>query len=109
MEFNEYQRQAVSTAIYNQKFNIVYPALGLGNEAGELQGKIKKLMRDGDLEDISIAQWDNLVDEAGDVLWYLAVLCIDLGIDLDVVARRTVEKLQDRQSRGALGGSGDMR
>ena len=39
MEMNEYQKVAVTTAIY--------PALGLAGEAGEVANKVKKLMRDG--------------------------------------------------------------
>jgi len=47
MDFDEYQKEANKTAIYpvlGAKF--VYPTLGLADEAGEVVGKIKKVMRD---------------------------------------------------------------
>jgi hypothetical protein len=46
MTFNEYQSKAVETAIYGTGSTIIYPALGLANEAGEVLGKIKKVLRD---------------------------------------------------------------
>ena len=46
MTFKEYQDKAVETAIYGAGNAIIYPALGLANEAGEVLGKIKKVLRD---------------------------------------------------------------
>ncbi len=52
MELNEYQKKAVETAVYPAKHKIIYPAVGLGDEAGEVLGKISKWLRgdDGDGE-----------------------------------------------------------
>lgn len=108
MNFNEYQEQACKTAVYGAGSNIVYPALGLGNEAGEVLGKIKKVLRDQD----GIYTPDNVKDigkEIGDVLWYIAALCRDLGISLDDVAEINLAKLRDRQARNVIQGSGDDR
>ena len=46
-DFNSYQRSSAKTAIYDDKYKISYPALGLAGEAGEVANKVKKLMRDG--------------------------------------------------------------
>jgi len=101
MNFNEYQKEAVKTAIYTDP--IIYPALGLGNEAGEVQGKVKKWLRDDTFDKDAIAA------EIGDVLWYIAALCRDLEIDMAEVALKNLSKLKSRQERGTIQGSGDDR
>ena len=47
VEFNVYQTTASDTAIYDDQYKILYPALGLAGEAGEIANKVKKLIRDG--------------------------------------------------------------
>ncbi len=46
INFSDYQRKAVTTAVYPKTYNVSYPALGLAEEAGEVAGKIAKMMRD---------------------------------------------------------------
>ena len=46
MDFKTYQTKANSTAIYDAKFSILYPTLGLAGEAGEVAEKVKKIIRD---------------------------------------------------------------
>lgn len=106
--FEEYQSAAVKTAIYPEKYEILYPALGLANEAGEVLGKIKKVLRDNDGE-FSDEKRREIAKELGDVLWYMAVIADDLDIELESIARQNIAKLQDRANRGVLGGSGDNR
>ena len=52
---------------------------------------------------------EHVRDELGDVLWYVAALSHELGLEMDEVARANLEKLNSRKARGALGGSGDRR
>lgn len=108
MDFKEYQRRAVMTAIYPGNLSIMYPALGLAGECGEICNKVKKIFRDkqGLLNENDQAK---LAHELGDVLWYLAVLANDLGIDLDEIARENLLKLMDRKERGTIQGDGDSR
>jgi len=87
---------------------IVYPTLGLTNEAGEVAGKVKKIFRDRNGV-ISDEDREALKLELGDVLWYLAELCTQLGIGLDEVASANISKLRGRVERGTLGGDGDNR
>ena len=87
---------------------VIYPTLGLVNEAGEVAGKIKKVFRDKDGE-ISAETREALKAELGDVLWYLAQTCTELEISLDEVAESNLTKLLDRQARGKIQGDGDNR
>lgn len=103
MTFDEYQTQARATAIYSRDKAIVYPALGLAGEAGEVAEKVKKWIRDGNLDR------DAIIKELGDVMWYIAALSGDLGIDMSEVAAQNIRKLQDRAARGKIQGSGDNR
>ncbi|MEM8951519.1 MAG: nucleoside triphosphate pyrophosphohydrolase family protein [Pseudomonadota bacterium] len=108
MDFNSYQNAARKTALYADAYRVTYPALGLASEAGEVAGKVKKVLRDrgGDFGEDQIAA---IRDELGDVLWYVATLAADLGIDMDEIASGNIEKLRSRLERGALQGDGDKR
>lgn len=84
---------------------LMYLALGLGGETGELENKIKKLYRDGD----SFEKRYELMKEIGDIFWYLCRLCDVLGVDVELLWAQNVDKLRSRQKRGVLKGSGDNR
>jgi NTP pyrophosphatase (non-canonical NTP hydrolase) len=109
LDFARYQQAAARTgAEIAVDHPIVYPTLGLANEAGEVAGKVKKIFRDrGGV--ITDADRDALILELGDVLWYLSELCTRLGVSLEEVAGRNIAKLADRAARGVLGGDGDRR
>jgi NTP pyrophosphatase (non-canonical NTP hydrolase) len=109
MTFQEYQDEARKTAIYpNKDNNFVYPTLGLAGEAGEVAEKIKKVIRDGN-GIVSEEKKVEITKELGDVMWYVANLAKELGISLEDVAQKNLEKLQSRQQRNELHGSGDNR
>lgn len=108
MTFSEYQNEAAQTAVYGDNNKIIYPALGLSNEAGEVLGKIKKVLRDsnGIYSPASVVE---IGKEIGDVLWYIAALSRDLGLDMDAIANNNIAKLKDRMNRNVIQGSGDNR
>lgn len=108
MDFNSYQQKALSTAIYNSDYCVMYPTLGLVGEAGEVADKVKKIYRDRKGY-VTGEDAEALKKELGDVLWYLAVLSDDLGLDLTTVAEANLAKLSSRKARGKLQGSGDDR
>ena len=109
MNFNNYQTQSRKTAKYPAIGHpVIYPALGLVNEAGEVAGKVKKIFRDkGGV--IGEAEREALKSELGDVLWYIAQVCTELGLSLDEVAEHNIHKLYDRLERGTIKGDGDNR
>src|SRR5256885_11568284 len=110
MTFDEYQKRALTTAIsQNDSFkDTLHWVLGINGEAGEVAEKVKKIIRDKGGK-VSQADKDELGQELGDVLWYLAVFAHHLGIPFETVAKQNLDKLQSRQARGVLGGSGDNR
>ena len=99
MTFNEYQKLARSTAVYPKEYKVIYPALGLCGEAGEVAEKVKKIVRGDDrLNNVT----SNIVMELGDVLWYVSALADDLGITLEQVAQWNVDKLQQRMKNNKI-------
>ena len=88
--------------------SLAYLILGLAGEAGEVANKYKKIIRDKsgimDHED-EVA----LIDELGDVLWYIARIVDELGYDFSDLTGVNYHKLQSRLERGVIGGSGDNR
>jgi NTP pyrophosphatase (non-canonical NTP hydrolase) len=109
MDFNEYQTRARGTAIYPGKgSSCTYPTLGLCGEAGEVAEKVKKVIRDyGGL--FSVEKVEEISLELGDVLWYIANICCELGLSLEEVAQLNVDKLAERQKSNKLHGEGDNR
>ena len=109
MNFTDYQDESRKTAIYpNLGNNWVYPLLGLSGEAGELANTLKKVLRDHDgrmTEDVLA----KVRAEIGDCIWYMANLCTELNLSLGAIAADNLEKLQRRQQRGTLHGSGEDR
>lgn len=103
-EVADYNQFVKGMKVYPEKHAIVYPALGLAGEAGEIAEKVKKWLR-GDRE----LDKDALLSELGDPLWYITSLADDLGYTLQDVINRNVEKLSSRKERGVLKGSGDNR
>ena len=109
MNFTDYQTKARGTAKYPLiGHGVIYPTLGLANEAGEVAGKIKKIFRDKDGV-IGEAEREALKAELGDVLWYIAQVATELDLSLDEIAEHNIDKLLDRQARGKIQGDGDNR
>jgi NTP pyrophosphatase (non-canonical NTP hydrolase) len=109
MTLDEYQDLAIESAVYDPKFSIIYPALKLAGEAGEVSEKVGKRLRDMD-GDLTDPEWqDAVAKELGDVLWYVAAFARDIGWTLEEVAEHNLSKLASRMQRGVIGGSGDDR
>jgi len=109
MNFDEYQKKARKTAVYNNAGkNYIYPTLGLVGESGEVAEIVKRVVRDpkGKIDNIKKKEIEK---ELGDVLWYISQLAAELGLSLDKIAQNNIKKLADRKTRGVLHGKGNNR
>jgi len=95
------------TKVYPDSAKYIYASLGLASEAGEVAGKIKKFVR-GDFDDIATIK-SALIDELGDVLWYVSALAIELDTSLEEIQTRNQEKLLLRLEKNTIKGDGDNR
>lgn len=107
MDLNEYQIKAIKAAFY-EKDDIVYNALGITGEAGEVADHVKKMLRD-DGGKLTAERRLAIVKELGDILWYVANMARRLEVSLETVAQMNLDKIEDRKSRNVQSGSGDNR
>lgn len=113
MNFNEYQEFCKSVAVYpkvgrGSTPEVVYCILGMNGEAGEAADHVKKVLRD-DHGTITEDRRQAILREAGDVLWYVAMLAYELQVSLEDLAKANVLKLSQRQSAGTLHGGDEAR
>lgn len=98
MNLEEYQKEVKRTDLTNDKGveeSIKMALFGLQDELGEVAGPLKKWLWHGhdlDMHDI--------IDEMGDVFWYYAALANALGLSLNLILQKNVEKLQKRYPDG---------
>jgi NTP pyrophosphatase (non-canonical NTP hydrolase) len=97
-DFDEYQMLTRKVAM---KFGtalqeaLVYYALGVGGEAGEVVDEVKKVAFHG-----HELNKEKLIEELGDVLWYVARMADSLAVPLSEVAGKNMDKLEKRYPDG---------
>lgn len=101
---NEYSQWVEGKIVTEGSDRLVENTLGLVGEAGEVAEKIKKLIRDQNR-----FTSDEIIKELGDVVFYVTALANYYSFGLQHVIDMNVHKLDDRQERGVLQGSGDNR
>lgn len=110
MTLDEYQKQALKTAIHHPDalMDKTIWAMGISGEAGEVLEKWKKIVayKDGKISGEDIHE---LAKELGDVVWYIALLAHSLDLSLDEIMQDNLQKLADRKARGVQKGQGDNR
>ena len=114
--FDRYQLECAAEYAFYPGM-LIYPAMGLASEAGEVVSKVKKLVRDDEMpldETFNTATVDaekrlEIALELGDVMFYLAMIADDIDYTLGEIAEMNLHKLADRKERGQLRGSGDNR
>lgn len=102
MNATDYQELAARTLIdrpgfvvNDQDMMILWNALGLAGEAGEVAETVKK----GILHQHGLDR-DKMAKELGDSLWYIAALCTKLELDMGAVMAANIEKLKVRYPAG---------
>ena len=97
MEINEYQRLAMKTLNpkLDKKDILINGVMGLCGEAGEAIDIVKKHLAQG-----HELHKDKLVEELGDVAWYLAETATALDVTLEEVFSQNIEKLKKRYPEG---------
>ena len=96
MTGNEYQKLAMRTAGDGDiKYLIENGVMGLNGEAGECIDLVKKWRFQGHPLDAR-----KLMDELGDVLWYVAITASGLSYGLDEIMQHNIDKLRKRYPDG---------
>lgn len=110
MTFDDYQKKALKTAIFNKDplMDKTIWAMGISGEAGEVLEKWKKIVayKDGV---VSKDDKEEIKKELGDVVWYIAMMAHSLDLSFDEIIELNIEKLASRKLRGVQKGSGDNR
>lgn len=113
MNLEEYSKKAMTTLTNNYDYGdinsqLMGQVLGLLGESGEVAEKFKKILRDK-AGKISDEDRQEMAKELGDILWYVNSTAVLLGLTLEEVASKNIEKLASRHDRGLINGSGDNR
>lgn len=112
LTLQDYQVKAHSTSLNTDTGGklgkLMYPSLKLAGETGEFCEKVGKILRDKNGE-ISSEDYELLLKELGDILWYVCELATQMGVSMDTVANINLQKLASRKERGQIQGSGDNR
>jgi len=113
ISFREYQNFVEETMIYSKDtMALIYRALKLAGESGEIADKIGKLWRNHGItsgKKVDSKDRHQLKLELGDALWYIVALAIELDFSLEDVALGNITKLTDRLERGVICSEGDNR
>lgn len=86
-------------------YTIEYLTLGLVEEAGEIAGKVKRTLR-GDYPELPR---EKLILELGDLLWYFVLILDFLGVNIEQVMEKNLNKLNERKAKNLIRGEGDER
>ena len=96
MNFNEYQELAQRTSNTKNHFDkIENGVMGLNGEAGECIDLVKKWSYQGHPLDL-----EGMIEELGDVLWYIAETAEGIGYSMEEIAQRNIKKLKIRYPEG---------
>jgi len=111
MDVNDYQAKASDTSQFDKHTNeaLSISLLGLSGEVGELLTEYKKKIRDGSSYKLFE---EKIIEELGDIMWYLASIATHEGIELSEVLNKSLQKTSERwndlRAHGQLDFDGDF-
>ena len=105
MDIDDYQTKAMKFRMPTA--NATYALLNLAAEAGEVLNLAAKFIRDADMYPEEYKK--NMKKELGDMMWMVAAVAKDNGLLMSDLCRGNLDKLQSRQDRNVISGSGDNR
>ncbi len=100
----DYSEWVEDKIITTGQTRLIENTLGLVGEAGEVAEKIKKLLRD----ETRFTNKD-IIKELGDVVFYATALANYFESSLQGILDENIDKLDSREARGTIKGSGDNR
>jgi len=99
-DYSNYEKEVMRTASgdepaiikrFSGNVNLTHAAIGMSTEANEFLDTIKKyLMYGKDIDHV------NLIEEMGDIMWYMALASNILGVSFDEIQHRNITKLKER-------------
>ena len=97
MTANEYQKLAMTTLnpCLSEQDVLINAVMGLCGESGEVIDMVKKHIAQGHELDR-----EKMIKELGDVAWYLAEIAHAIGVPLEDVLQRNIDKLKERYAEG---------
>ena len=97
MTINEYQKLAMTTLnpALSERDVLINGVMGLCGESGEAIDIVKKHLAQGHELDR-----EHLIKELGDIAWYLAEVAYILGVPLEDVLQKNIDKLRARYPEG---------
>jgi NTP pyrophosphatase (non-canonical NTP hydrolase) len=107
-KIHDYQEFVKYTQKFPQNVAQEYLIAGLMSEAGEVAGVYKRMLRqDAGADEANTRA--KMLDELGDVLWYITSLCMYHNSSLDELVARNTAKLAKRLADNTIKGQGDER
>jgi phosphoribosyl-ATP pyrophosphohydrolase len=107
MATEAFYRTFVNDLFVNQRLGIngyLHAALGIGGEAGEIVDIVKKhwtyKCADKEFKGLSVDEYDKLIEEMGDLLYYMQAMLLKMGLTFEDIRAHNVNKLQKRFPNG---------
>ena len=96
MNFHEYQLAAIRTAkvFGDLPTDLTHVALGIATEGGEFTTVVKRAAIYD--KPVGAQEIHHMVEELGDLLWYIALAAEHLSVPLNRIAEGNIEKLRAR-------------
>lgn len=99
MDLSKYQEESSRTMNRLHHEDLANYGLGLAGESGEVIEHIKK--HSFHAKELN---HEKLMEELGDVLWYVAAIATTAGLDLNQIGSQNIDKLKARYPKGFVSG-----